>query len=213
MLSRILGWFLAAGFVAIIVWLVRSALKRLEGRLAVVAQKRGGEIETRFWYPRLRIPHGGRDVFVNASFGGNRQSPPSSHLRWYKAFPYEIRVCSDLPGTGLLKDLGLQDLETGDAEFDRAFIVQGPDAETARRCLPEPVRSKLLALRKWSVVLALGREGFDLRVPGVSVDSDAFDAILDAGLELIDLIGAGNSTSAPGTGDGRPSGPGSERSQ
>jgi len=192
---RILGWLVVAGFVVVVLLLIRSAFRKLEGKLAVQARKRRGTIETRFWYPRLCIRHGERDVFVTVTFGGNRQSPAFSHIRWHNAFSYEIRVCPDLPGAGVLKAIGLQDIETGDAEFDREFIVQAPDAEVARRCLPEPVRHGLVALRKWSVVLSVGREGFDLGVPGVSVDSDAFDAILDVALELIDLIGAGDGMS------------------
>ena len=93
-------------------------------------------------------------------------------------------------GSGVLKAVGLQDIETGDGPFDEAYIVQAPDRELALRYLTDQVRGKLLALRDRCPVISLGKEGHEYREPTVPSDGAAFDPIIDAGLALFDLFTA-----------------------
>ena len=91
-------------------------------------------------------------------------------------------------GSGVLKAVGLQDIETGDGPFDEAYIVQAPGRELALKYLTDEVRVKLLALRERCPVVSLGKEGYEYRQPTVPQDGRAFDPIIDAGLGLFDLV-------------------------
>lgn len=74
-------------------------------------------------------------------------SSPSPHLRIEAPGPNPkglgFSICREFAFHRLGKTLGLRDIETGDPDFDRAFVVKGSDPEFLRVALVPSIRGQL----------------------------------------------------------------------
>lgn len=56
-----------------------------------------------------------------------------------------LHITRELPGVSMEKLLGFQDIEVGDAEFDRRFIIKGKQAQRVAALLTSDLRRALIA--------------------------------------------------------------------
>lgn len=83
---------------------------------------------------------------------------------------------------------GGQDLTTGDAAFDPAFLVQSIEAERTVAALDGEVRALMLDLRRRFEVVTLDDEGLTLRGPATHVPANEIANLLEAGCSVVEGV-------------------------
>jgi hypothetical protein len=79
-----------------------------------------------------------------------------------------------------LQRVGMQDIEVGDAEFDREFIVQGNPPDAVKQLLDAEARGHLTALVQHGAIVDLHDGGLVLRFPRALGGREAEEALTDA---------------------------------
>lgn len=83
---------------------------------------------------------------------------------------------------------GGQDLQTGDAAFDPAFLVQAGEAERTVAALDEEVRSLLLDLRGRFDVVVLDESGLTLEGPVARVSPNEIVSLTEAACRVVERV-------------------------
>lgn len=91
-----------------------------------------------------------------------------------------LRLSRESGWHGLMKALGGDDIEVGDATFDRRFVVKANSPEGARRYLTPQRISTLNALYDEHPAFALTNDELRLDVKGMTTDGDEIVATLQA---------------------------------
>jgi hypothetical protein len=95
-------------------------------------------------------------------------------LRLRKSCNFRLRLSPETGWARVRRFFGAQDLQTGDAAFDRTFMVQSNSESSARAVLTREVRAAMIALDGFTpVTLDLGPAGIALRTgltPGFQPD-------------------------------------------
>lgn len=84
--------------------------------------------------------------------------------------------------------LGGQDLKTGDAVFDPAFLVQAAEAERALAALDGDARALLLDLRRRFQEVTLDDQGLTLRAAASRVPAGEIGALLEIGCAVVESV-------------------------
>jgi len=141
-------------------------------------------------YPAINGIYRGRELELyvhqhTTGTGKNRRTSTSTRMAMSVDNPAGLRL--EVYGENVLgklgKRLGAQDIQVGDAEIDRRFMIKGEPAEAAARVfMSEALRQKLLALPS----LHLELEGATLRYekPGVEGNAERLVALFDLMAEL-----------------------------
>ncbi len=87
---------------------------------------------------------------------------------------------------------GGQDLRTGDAVFDPAFLVQAAEAERAIAALDGDVRALLLELRGPFDRMRLEDAGLTLRGPAAKVAASALEGIAESACTVVESVARAN---------------------
>ena len=130
-------------------WLRRAfGLDRAEIWTRMSRELGGRFVEGGHWRSdEVRVEHGPWVVVLDTFF--NPASKTShSRMRALCANPGDLRFSISRSGflTELAKRFGLQDLEVGDPEFDREFLVRGNQSEAIRKLLSDrELRARLRA--------------------------------------------------------------------
>jgi hypothetical protein len=117
------------------------------------------------------------------------------------AFDLDVRVAPVEPGQGIgllvrcesavdrvRTFLGGQDLQTGDAAFDPAFLVRAAEPDRAIAALDPDVRALLLDLRARFEKVTLDDASLSLRGPAARVRPDELGMLLDLASTVVDHV-------------------------
>jgi hypothetical protein len=143
-------------FVVIVVVVVMFALKqrrRYEDSLKSLALELGGEFKrgSTFSNPTLGGEIEGRRFFIDSFSRTVERMHHERDTSWFQriqlwhshSLAWQVSVSREGLFSGIAKSLGKQDIQTGNPEFDKTFIVQG-DEVMAKRLLDADVQTKLL---------------------------------------------------------------------
>ena len=195
---------IAASFVGLFVaglLLVRRAQRQTCERLAALASRLGLELRrqpVRFGFeptPTVEGQHRDRLVRFFTYTTGSRKSrmtwsAVSAALTSPRTFTLEL--CPENFITRLVTASGMQDIQVGNPEFDRAFIVRSNDPAYAAAALLPEIRAKLLAQCPRTTCGALTIKGGEARYTETgSFDRqeqiDRFAAMLEILCELAEV--------------------------
>ncbi len=84
--------------------------------------------------------------------------------------------------------VGQQDLRTGDAAFDPAFLVRGDEPARVIAALDGDVRALLLDLARRFEVVAMDEQGLSLRGPVTAVPAEETANLLEAACTVVDHV-------------------------
>ncbi|MHC4778386.1 MAG: RING finger protein [Planctomycetota bacterium] len=151
-----------------------------------LALERGGTAETGFLaFPSARVPLGGAEATVRGAYA-SQYSSNVVEVSVEPARPWPGRLAIFPPAfhTAILSLLRAGRTRTGDADFDRAFVVFGSPPEMAEPILDAETRETLLAAtalgRRGDVVLLLHPTALKLRKYNVTPDPMALTLLLTA---------------------------------
>lgn len=135
-------------FVIAVAWSA-SRLQDLHTTYSRVARSFEGTAAPGGWLstPSLRFQHRGAPVLLDIASGGSDDPDYTQlHIAWpdstFRCTVYPERFFSQVG-----KFLGMQDIEIGDPDFDRAYIITGNDLKKVRDFLNARVREKIDQLR------------------------------------------------------------------
>jgi hypothetical protein len=190
-----------AGLFVALLLVVRRLQRQTCERLAALASRLGLELRrqpARFGFePTPTVEGRYRDRLVRfftytTGSGKSRHTwcAVSAALTAPRAFTLEL--CPENFITRLATALGMQDLQVGDPEFDRAFIVRSNDPAYAAAALLPEIRAKLLARCPRTTCGALTIKGGEVRFcENGSFDRqeqlDRFAAMLEVLCDLADV--------------------------
>lgn len=88
--------------------------------------------------------------------------------------------------------LRIQDIQVGESEFDRSFVIKGEDEAFVRRFLDEPIRKAIRGIRElspwaWAMV-SLNRERLIVSAGGVLADVDHLRRFLSLSDTLVERV-------------------------
>lgn len=117
--------------------------KAYNANLTDAARRFQGTAVTSFWSePRIDLAVEG--VSATVAFTGGKNSSAWTRLRFDWTPPGLLRIKPEGFFASIRKAFGAEDIETGDASFDSAFLVQGSPREWVLEVLNAEVRSALL---------------------------------------------------------------------
>ncbi|MDQ3035403.1 MAG: DUF3137 domain-containing protein [Myxococcota bacterium] len=93
---------------------------------------------------------------------------------------------------GLARLVGVQDIQLGDAEFDRRFVVKGGPDVLVREALTPPVRRALVALDEAHAALSLEDDRLTVAIPQLITDADALDRSIASAVRAIAPLARGD---------------------
>lgn len=128
---------------------VNAELRRLSR--AAAGDEFRGEIDGQLVrVDRQTVTHIRHDL-LGLSFSAVEEQSLTVAVYYAEAVGTNLRVYEETLASKVAKALRFfapQDLDTGDAEVDEAFMVQGDDPDTVRRVFGEAVRKRLLQLQQ-----------------------------------------------------------------
>ncbi len=141
--------------IPLVVWAIKKQAARnqqLQGALEALAGETNGELQpaTKLRRAELRFPHRQQQARLTHHSSGGKHPVYSTHLCLdLEGLPhFELRIYAEHAFSGLGSLLGFQDVQIGDPEFDKTFVLKTSDADSLRSFLDEPTRASLLALHR-----------------------------------------------------------------
>jgi hypothetical protein len=187
-----------AGLFVVLLLTVRHLQRLTRERLAALATRLGLELRrqpVRFGFepiPAVEGRHRDRLVrFFTYTTGSGKSrrtwSAVSAALTAPRTFTLELCPENFLTRFVLVTTLGMQDIQLGDPEFDRAFIVKSNDPSYAAAALMPEIRAQLLARDRRAVSWQLTIKGGEVRY----AENGSFDSQkqVDRFAEMLEIVG------------------------
>lgn len=178
------------GSFALVIVLIVTQGRRCTETLQAVAAKRGGAVNSDFWSgSRIDLSVDGVPAEVSFHSGG-KHTIPRTRIRFHGRLPGVLRLSPEGLFTGLQKAFGAQDIQTGDPEFDRRFVVQGSPEPWVRRVLDAETRRHLAGIAEMGggnrmAGLEAGPSGVLItRYMNLSLDQILLDAFIGKSIEV-----------------------------
>ncbi len=141
--------------VIIIIFVVVNTAKQrqeLTGAYQRLASHYRGTCEPGGWLtrPSAHFTHGGSWVRINIYSTGGED--PTYYTQAHFQWPESHLRCEVYPEgmwSRVGKLMGMEDIEIGSPEFDRAYIIKGSDPATLRNLLTPPVQWQIDSLRRF----------------------------------------------------------------
>ncbi|HEU4339839.1 MAG TPA: RING finger protein [Planctomycetota bacterium] len=174
-----LGFWLRARFRRAAVAEARNVLVEVAERLSLPRRlDAGGGLKfERRGFPAALSVHAGARLNVEVSFRLGGEVPG-----W-------ITVSSLGLKRALLEQIGLRDVQVGDAEFDRRLEVWGSDQEDIRLRLVPAIRNMLLQVdRRWDFMWRLAPDQFVLRVRIDPLERFQVETLAGIAFQILDIL-------------------------
>ncbi len=158
------GWCYIAVFVLFVAALLTVPVWR-HRQWKDFALRRGGTAGSLFGQPSAEFPYHGQPVVVKSG-GRDELSGVVTTFAWPdESLRLECRENQWPSGISRENKKGLEQVETGDTEFDKAYLVFGHTADEANAFLQEATRRSFLGLYDaWYLRPTLSIEDGELRV-------------------------------------------------
>lgn len=169
-----------------------------------LCEELGGELEDDAGWrqDRARVEHGGWAVTLD--FDAHRGYRLNSvYTRFHapcQACEFNFRIFHQELAHAIARLLGMQDVQVGDAAFDRAFVIQGSDEEALRELFSDAaLRAAILAEPQAEIALRPSEDSLaddepgqvvelSLEVPGRVEDAARLKALYDIFAALLDRL-------------------------
>ena len=182
------GWCYIAVFVLFVAALCTLPLLR-HRQWKAFASHRGGTVGSVLKQPFLEFSYHGQPVIVKSG-GRDELAGVVATLVWPdRNLRLECRENGWLSGISQRNERGLEQVETGDAEFDEAYLVRGHTADEVNAFFDEATRRSFLRLvDAWSLRPTLSIEDGELRVrkPHSIWTSKGLEQMIEPLLEFYD---------------------------
>ncbi len=181
--------FFVGGAVLIVFLIVRQGRKRSE-TLQAVASKFGGLVRSDSRSgTRIEMTVDGIPAEVTSG-GGGRRSIPRTRIRFRWTPAGILRIVPEDLFTSLQKAFGAQDIQVGDPEFDRRFLVRGSPEAWVRDVLDAETRRHLAGIAELGgsgrgAGIEAGPSGVVLfRYRNLGMERDLLDAFIGKSIEV-----------------------------
>jgi hypothetical protein len=161
--------------VVIVIFIVVMAISRSRARaqeatLRRLAMRIGGGVFDGGWFsePALEFPIGSHTAHLEF-FGGSKHSSPYTRVRVQvgRASPGILHILEQGFGQEFLKLFGAQDLEIGDLDFDKAYVIKATPSTLAARIFSRERRRE--GMRVVRSLRAFSHPTFDVDAEVVTV--------------------------------------------
>lgn len=131
----------------VIVWYHRARTRDAQQAFSSVARWFHGRVDKDGWFgaPVVRIPYNHATVVVSLGVGENNRQCTQAVIAWHE-FTEPVRVFSKQAGMRTFAKRS--SIRTGDAEWDRSFVVDTTDPRAAQALLTGGVRSAVVMLSR-----------------------------------------------------------------
>ncbi len=173
------------------------SMQRRGDILQAAARRFGGAVVSSFWSGD-RVEFSVEGVPAELTYhSGSKNTPAYTRVRFRFTPPGLLRIVPEGFFASLRKAFGAEDIELGDAAFDRAFLVQGSPASWVREVLDEASRGRLLRIaalaagfwRGPAASVDAGPGGVVIACPRhLAGDAGQLDAFLDEAVALFGQI-------------------------
>lgn len=141
--------------IPLVIWAIKKQAARnrqLQEALGSLADETSGSVEpaTSLKRAELQFPHRQQQASLTHHSTGGKHPVFSTHLRLnLEGLPhFELRIYAEHAFSGLGSLLGFQDVQIGDPDFDKTFVLKTADEDCLRNFLDEQTRATLLALHR-----------------------------------------------------------------
>jgi hypothetical protein len=187
--------FFGIAFFFIIFFVMSYRRKKNMELLEQISLRRGGTIKKGllFNYPTLTFSYGSHEVSVHST-PGSKNSPPKTRISCLlnSGRDFKMSVYKESIVLKSFKFFGAQDIEVGNDEFDREFMVKGDDDSSVKALLTPQIQQRLLTLTRRGMNLSLNQRELQLAVNYIPSSEMDYDPILDAFTAVLDVVKAGN---------------------
>jgi hypothetical protein len=188
-LMQLLLAILVGGGIAVAIAYQQRRMRATAALFRALAMRHGGRVVDGTWlsWPMLELHHQGRTTTVRPVSGG-RNRPDRTRVAIDTGLPAALRLVVQVRGpfAKLTRVWGLEQIEVGNAAFDRAFVIQGEPAGLARARLSAAVQAQLQHLRKRNPRLALTNGRLTLTVDRIPRDAAGFEELITGAAILSD---------------------------
>lgn len=203
------GWLLFATVLGAIIIVSRLLIRRechaLVGVFERLVPVFGGTVTpgNLLYYPRLNFEHRGVAMVAGAMPTTARQTftaggpvhAGGSSARSYVDFPLprpgesaEVEVRPATLKAKADKALARNRLRSGDAAFDRAFLIHGTPADRVSLLLDEGLRARLLADADRGMTMRVRRGRCTVSMPGLGMEEGAYECLIGIAVALCDRL-------------------------
>lgn len=179
-------------FAVIIIFLLLRTSKKDKEELTKILQpqalQRNGTVKKDpLGYLRLYFSDAGVEVSVKGDKGRGRYEDPSTILETEIVSHKNIKIHVSTEGVfaKLAKAVVGEDIQTGNPEFDKKFLVKGNEPLQAMHLLTLEIQQKLLELEQYSPLIDIKDGIFQFAVGVYFREQQQYDAFIDAGLAVL----------------------------
>ncbi len=188
-IGLLVGFGVVAGFVWLIVLMVRENQRRVDNLRTLAGRYQGTYTPPGFLSGGVTRVRLGDLEGALTCYSGSKNSPPYTRLEIAHGISGRLRVTPQGFFSQVRMLFGAEDLELGDAEFDPAFHIEAENATFARRVLTPEVRRLLLASRPWGPSLDVRHGRVTWRVGrDLSGRLDELDLFVARGARILEAI-------------------------
>lgn len=162
------------------------SIKNLMGQQAM---KRGGTVTGSFLLPVLKFPYRSLSIVVTSVPGSKyRQAKTEASMTLLTPAAANLTIVKESVGTRLGKALGATDVQIGNDEFDREFLIKTQDETFARNILNLTLQQKLLEMTQKKPRICLEGTWLAVQVPRVVKTEEEYDQLFDLAFTVVDRI-------------------------
>ncbi|MDH4100324.1 MAG: hypothetical protein OEV28_07080 [Nitrospirota bacterium] len=167
----------------------RGAHRDLNSVFKRLAQETGGKLSRsdEIRYPILTVNHQGREfVITNGLATGGEVWVTKLSLDNHLDQPFQLRIQPTDPIEEFSKKLGFQDVELGNADFDKQYLVKTQDASRAKTLVDRELQQLLVDIRPLQPELWITEKYIALSTQ-MQHDLDGYRKLVKLGRKLCEL--------------------------
>ena len=180
--------FIIVIFPLIIVLSLRQ-YRTMKNLMEQQAMKRGGTVTGSYLLPVLKFPYRNLSIVVTSVPGSKyRQAKTEASMTLQKPASANLTIVKESVGTRLGKALGATDVQIGNDEFDREFLIKTQEETFARNVLNFTLQQKLLEMKQQKPRICLEGTWLAVQVPRVIKTEEEYDQLFDLAFAIVDRI-------------------------
>ncbi len=180
--------FIVAIFPLIIIlslWRYRKIKYLLEQQ----ALKRNGTVTGSFLLPELKCSYQGLPVLITSVPGSRyRYAKTEVGITLVKPAPGNIAIVRESMGTRLGKKFGTADVQLGNDEFDREFLIKTHDEAFARTLVNISLQNALLDLKDEKPRIIVQGTWLTVQLPTVVKSEETYDQLFSLAFSFVDRL-------------------------
>jgi hypothetical protein len=155
--------------------------------MQVEAEKRGGVVDGPFINPSLRFFYRDQSVMVTIRHG-RKNSPPVTRIvvSVKKAFPAKVILYHESIAARIEKKFGLQDIQLGVEDFDKAFIIQADNEFFVKNMMTPMIQGRLLEMKHQKPHIVFNEMMLTISMKRIFRAEEQYDQLINLAFALVD---------------------------